>query len=364
MPTVFLTGFPGFLGSGLVTRLLDRYDEATTVTCLVQPKFRDRAESRAAELADDPDRVDLVEGDITDPDLGLAADTYDDLQDEAIEVFHLAAVYDLATEREPARQVNVEGTRHMLDFAGGVDDLRRFQYVSTVTVAGTYDGRFREDMLQEGQRFCNYYETTKHMAEVLVQQRMDEIPTTIYRPGVAVGDSDTGETDKFDGMYELLALLEDQGSAAVLPIVPGARDAEFNVVPRDFIVDAIGHLSGIDDSAGEVYHLTDPDPPTTVELVKILGEELGKSVTFTPPIVPKGLVEGVAASLARFSDDAAEFVRSGGLTYFAWPPTFDCSNTVRDLEGSGIECPPFEAYADVLVEFYENNPQVGAEAMN
>lgn len=363
MSTVFLTGFPGFLGSGLVTRLLDRYDDGTTVTCLVQPKFRDRAESRAAELADDPDRIDLREGDITDPDLGLG-DAYDDLQAETLEVFHLAAIYDLATEREPARQVNIEGTRHVLEFAAGVDDLRRFQYVSTVTVAGTYSGRFTEDMLQEGQQFCNYYETTKHMAEVLVQNRMDEIPTTIYRPGVVVGDSETGETQKYDGMYGLLELLDDQGAVAVLPTLVGSDTAEFNVVPRDYLVEAMAYLSGIDDSEGEVYHLADPDPKTTTELLTILGDAMGKAWTFAPAIVPKDLADGAVSLLSRFNDDAAELVETGELTYFAWPPSFDCSNAVRDLEGSGIECPDLEEYADVLVEFYQNNPEVGADAMH
>jgi len=362
MSTVFLTGFPGFLGSGLVTRLLDRYDEAT-ITCLVQSKYRDEAASRAADLAEDPDRIELVEGDITDPDLALDDETRDRLQAETIEVFHLAALYDLATEREPARQVNVAGTRHVLNFAEGIEALDRLHYVSTVTVAGTYDGRFREDMLLEGQQFCNYYESTKHNAEVLVQERMPELPTTIYRPGVVVGDSDTGETQKYDGMYEFVRLLDDQGSRAVIPVIAGSRSAEFNVVPRDYVVDAIGYLSGIEDSEGEVYQLADPDPPTTDELVRTLGAAMGKSSTFVLPIVPKGLVEGIASSLARFSDDAAEFVQAGSLTYFAWPPSFDCSNAVRDLEGSGVECPDFEEYADALVDFYEDNPDIGEEGM-
>jgi thioester reductase-like protein len=363
MTTVFLTGFPGFLGSGLIERLLDRYDD-TTVTCLVQSKFREEAESRAADLADDPDRIDFVEGDLTADRLGLAEEAYADLQAQTVEVFHLAAIYDLAVEREPARQVNVAGTRRMLEFAAGVDGLERFHYVSTVVVAGTYDGRFTEDMLREGQQFCNYYESTKHAAEVLVQERMDELPVTIYRPGVAVGDSDTGATQKYDGMYEFVELLADQGSTAVVPTVFGSSGAEFNVVPRDYIVDAIGYLSGIDESEGKVYHLADPDPPTTAELITTLGAAMGKTRTFVLPIVPKGITEGILSSLAYISDDAAEFVRAGGLTYFDWPPSFDCSNAVEDLEGSGIECPDFGDYAENLVEFYEANPEVGSEAMH
>jgi thioester reductase-like protein len=343
--------------------LLGRYDDRT-VTCLVQSKFRDEATARAADIAENPDRVELVTGDITDASLGLDADTYDRLQDETVEVFHLAAIYDLTVEREIAKPVNVDGTRHVVDFAAGVDDLDRLHYVSSVVVAGTYDGTFTEEMLLEGQGFANYYESTKHNAEVLVRERMDEVPTTIYRPGVAVGDSDTGETQKYDGMYQVLELLADQGSTAVLPLPAGAKGAEFNVVPRDYIVDAIGYLSGIDDSEGEVYHIADPDPPTIAEMCRVLGDALGKSRVFTPRLVPAGLVEGVMTSLGWFSDGAAEFVQAGGFHYFAWPASFDCSNAVRDLEGSGVECPDFAEYAPTLVEFYENNPDIGEEGMN
>ena len=363
MTTVFLTGFPGFLGSALIERLLDRYDEDTTVTCLVQPKYRQQAEDRAAELAGDEDRVEFVEGDLTDETLALTQSTYEDLQEETVEVFHLAAIYDLAVDREPAKAVNIDGTRHMLEFAEDVDNLERFHHVSSVVAAGDYEGRFTEEMLQEGQSFHNYYETTKHMSEVLVQQRMDDIPATVYRPGVAVGDSETGETQKYDGMYAFVEMLADQGDNAVVPAVYGSGAAEFNVVPRDYIVDAIGYLSGIEESEGKVYHLADPNPPTTKELIKTLGDAFGKKRTFVLPVIPKGLTEGVLASLSRFSDEAEEFVKSGGLSYYVWPASFDCSNAVEDLEGSGVECPTFEDYAENLVEFYQENPDIGTEGM-
>jgi len=364
MTTVFLTGFPGFLGSALVERLLDRYDEDTTVTCLVQPKFGDEAAERAAELDGDEDRIEFAEGDLTDERLDLSDDTYERLQAETVEVYHLAAIYDLAMDRAPGEAVNVAGTRHVLDFAEGVADLDRLHHVSSVVVAGTYDGRFTEEMLLEGQRHSNYYETTKFQSEVLVQERMDELPVTIYRPGVAVGDSDTGETQKYDGMYAFLEMLEDQGSTAVVPAVYGSGSAEFNVVPRDYIVDAIGYLSGIEESEGKVYHLADPDPPTTSELIETLGDAAGKKRTLVLPVLPKGITEGVLASLARVSEGAKEFVQAGGLTYYVWPPSFDCSNAVEDLEGSGVECPDFGEYAENLVEFYRENPDIGTEGMN
>ncbi|WP_336135305.1 SDR family oxidoreductase [Natronomonas amylolytica] len=359
MPTVFLTGFPGFLGSALVERLVDRHDNGTTITCLIQETYRSEAESTRVDIEADHDadgRIDLVEGDITDGDLGLG-DDYERLQDEAIEVYHLAAMYDLTMDREPGRLVNIEGTRHVLDFAAGAD-LDRLHYVSSVVVSGLYEGTFTEGMLQEGQLFGNYYETTKHMAEVLVQQRTDEIPTTIYRPAVAVGDSETGETQKYDGPYAFVEALLDQGDNAVIPAPRGASESEFNLVPRDFVVDAIGYLSGIDASEGKVYHLADPDPPTTTELIKRFGEAAGKKRTIVVPY-PKGIVEGLLTSLKPDSD----LLKSGGLEYQTWDASFDCSNTIADLEGSDVEIPDFDDYADALVEFVEDNPDIGDDAM-
>ena len=142
MATVFLTGFPGFLGSALVERLLDRHDDETTVTCLIQSKYREQAEERAADLNGDADRVELLEGDVTEADLGLG-DAYDDLQDETVEAYHLAAIYDLTMDREPGKQVNIEGTRHVLEFVAGAD-VERFHYVSTVVVSGLYQAEQAE----------------------------------------------------------------------------------------------------------------------------------------------------------------------------------------------------------------------------
>ncbi len=354
MSTVFLTGFPGFLGSALVERLLERHDAETTITCLIQAKYREEAETRASEITaggGSDDRIVLVEGDITEADLGLG-DAYEELQAETEAVYHLAAIYDLTVDRAPAKAVNIDGTRHMLDFAEGADP-ERFHYVSTVVVAGMYEGRFTEEMLQEGQVFANYYESTKHAAEIEVQQRMDEIPTTIYRPGAAVGDSDTGETQKYDGPYAFIEALLDQGSTAVIPAPRGASEAEFNVVPRDYVVEAIGYLSGLEESEDTVYHLADPDPPTTTELIKTLGNAAEKTRTIIIPY-PKSLIAGIIETI----DPEHDLVKGGGLEYQTWGASFDCRNAQADLEGSGIECPQFADYAANLVEFVRENPDI------
>ncbi|MCB1034654.1 MAG: SDR family oxidoreductase, partial [Acidobacteria bacterium] len=206
MAKVFFTGFPGFLGSELLPRVLERLSEDTAV-CLIQGKFRDLAETRVEELtAAHPaieGRVELVEGDITLPDLGLGE--AQELKAEVTEIFHLAAVYDLSVPRKVGMKVNVEGTRYLLDFAQGCPNLKRFQYVSTCYVSGRYAGIFRETDLEKGQAFNNYYEETKYLAEVEVQARMKKgLPATIYRPAIVVGDSRTGATQKYDGPYYVI----------------------------------------------------------------------------------------------------------------------------------------------------------------
>src|SRR3954451_13506022 len=260
--TYLLTGFPGFLAGRLVPRLLADDDEARIVA-LVEP----RMVPRARELA--PDGVDVQPGDITDPALGLDARTYDRLAGEVVRVFHLAAVYDLAVGAELAERVNVAGTQHVVDFCRRARQLERHHYISTAYVAGQRSGLVLEADLAAGQVFKNFYESTKFAAEVIVRASMDDVPTTIYRPAIVVGDSKTGETQKFDGPYYLLRTI-----ARVLPgPIPqfGRSEAPFNVVPIDFIVEALQAASRDPEAVGQTLHLVDPEPVTAADLARILS---------------------------------------------------------------------------------------------
>ncbi|WP_254766355.1 SDR family oxidoreductase [Salinilacihabitans rarus] len=353
-PEVLLTGFPGFLGSALIERLVARGDGP--IACLVQPAYRERAERRAAEIAGpDDDRIRLYEGDITEPDIGL--DGLDDLA-SVREVYHLAAVYDLAVDPALGEAVNVRGTEHVLDVAETLD-VERFQYVSTCYVSGRYDGVFTEDHLREGQTFNNHYEETKYRAEVAVQERMAEgLAATIYRPAIVVGDSETGETEKYDGPYYLLRLLLAQPRPLATSFaLPGASDAELNVVPRDFVVDAIAHLSGREDAAGEVYQLCDSAPLPVPAFVDALAEAAGRRTVSVP--TTKGLARAATARLAERGLPA----EPATIDYLDHPTRYACPNTRRALAGTGIECPPFESYVDDLVAFVREHPDVGDEAM-
>ena len=364
MTTIFLTGFPGFLGSALVERLLARYPQDVSLSCLIQKKFRRQAEERAAALTEPhpgwSGRIELFAGDITRPELGLG-DEYARLQSEAVEIYHLAAVYDLGVAQELAMRVNVDGTRHMLAFAQGCPRLQRFQYVSTLYVSGNHPGIFSEADLSVSQEFNNHYEETKYLAELDVQRAMaNGLPATIYRPAIVTGDSKTGATQKYDGPYYFIRwLLRQPEAAAILPVVGNPRAARVNVVPRDFVIDAIAYLSGIEASEGKVYHLCDPNPLTVDEMIDAIGRATGRRIIRLP--LPKNVAKGALAHIPGV--EALMQIEPESVEYFVLRTNYTCENTLADLEGSGLTCPSFADYIDTLVAFMREHPDISSAAM-
>ncbi|KRF36688.1 SDR family oxidoreductase [Nocardioides sp. Soil805] len=361
MSALLMTGFPGFLGSALLGRLLARRPDAHAV-CLVQARHLPAARQRLAAIeAAEPHvvgRVRLVVGDITAPGLGLtAADTR--LLDDITEVWHLAAVYDLAVAEEVARRVNVGGTERMLELCRDLPALERLHHVSTCYVSGRYDGEFREDDLELGQEFRNHYEATKHDAERLVRAAMDDgLPATVYRPGIVVGDSRTGETQKYDGPYFLATFLRRQLPLAVVPAVGDPDRVRFCLAPRDFVVDAMDRLSVLDASLGRTYALTDPDPPTVRELVDAVAGRLGRRVVWVP--LPLSLTRA-AVSLPLVERLMGLPVEA--LDYFASPTTYDTTWATTDLAATGVACPRFADYSARLLDFMVEHPELDSAAM-
>ena len=236
MALSLLTGFPGFIGRRLAKHLLDD-DPGATVVALVEPRMLAAGRDVAAEM--DPERIQVLSGDITDRRRGLEDGDYDRLTAEVTRVFHLAALYDLAVPVELAQRVNVDGTGNVLEFCIATAALERLAYVSTAYVAGRRKGVVYEHELIMGQEFKNHYESTKFQAEVWVREAMDRVPTTIVRPAIVVGDSRTGETQKFDGPYYLLrAISQAERAGGSIPQF-GRLEAAFNVVPIDYVVAAI-----------------------------------------------------------------------------------------------------------------------------
>ena len=349
MPRVlFVTGFPGFIGRRLVHGLLEA-DQEARVVALVEPSQAARAQDAAARLA--PERIEILQGDISQRDLGLAQDQLLRLAGEMTEAFHLAAIYNLAVPLEVAQRVNVDGTGNILDLCARSEQLERLNYVSTAYVAGERKGVVYEHELSLGQSFKNHYESTKFQAELWVQIRMREIPTTIYRPAIVVGDSRTGETEKFDGPYYILRTISravERGGP--IPHIGSAR-SPFNVVPVDFIVSALIAASSDPAASGETLHLVDPEPISSAELGRLLSlEYCGKEPTLRVP----GPALAQSLRFRRMRDYFSGAPRES-IQYLNHPVRFDTRKADDLLERHGLRCPRFEEYAASMVGFFREH---------
>ena len=353
MSSIFLTGFPGFIGARLVHALAEQHPDAS-FRLLIQPKFHVEAQQVLEDLGL-KDRAELLTGDITEPDLGLA-DELDALTAETTHAFHLAAVYDLAIPREIGWTINVDGTRHVLDVLARCEQLEAFGYVSTAYVSGKRTGTIYENELVHAAGFKNYYEETKYHAEVLVQDRMDTIPTIVFRPGIVVGDSRTGETSKFDGPYFILQALRKLPRVTFMTKV-GSGQNTVNLVPVDFVIEAMTYLTAQPEHVGTVFHLTDPHPMTTQEILELFTDLMGMHAAFVP-VPPKLARTLMQTGLGKYLGIAPELI-----DYFDHPSRYDATNTLTALEGTGIACPPLIGYAHRMLEYLREHRDVRATAM-
>lgn len=355
---VLITGFPGFIAGRLVERLLaDPSDARFFLMC--EPRFvlAARAKCEAIEKAYPAfaGRWHLVEGDIRQDDLALAPGVEALLRDHVRVVWHLAAIYDLAVPASLAYAVNVDGTVNVLDLCERLPHLERLMYVSTCFVAGTRNGRVYEDELDVGQTFKNHYESTKCWAEKHVRHRMKAIPTTIVRPSIVVGDSSTGETQKGDGPYFVMQLLFRLPSWA--PMVNlGEMRAKVNLVPVDFVVDAMARLAAEPRAAGQTFALADPDPLTAREIL----EQMVKTLRRAPVIatVPWGVVAPV---LKRRRIQKALRVPFESFAYFNHRVEFDTTHASKLLSDLRAPCPSFGQYMPTLVAYAQENPSIFQE---
>ena len=351
--TIFLTGFPGFIAGRLVERLAG---EGARFLLLVQPAFVERARTEIAQLSEEAgapaERFRVLEGDITREDLGLSASDLEEAQSEATVLFHLAAVYDLAVAREVGVRVNVEGTRNDNRFALSLPKLKRYHYVSTCYVAGRRTGLILEAELRHAAGFRNFYEETKYLAELEVEALKRELPVTIHRPSVVCGDSRTGETAKYDGVYYLINYLRIFPAALSLANI-GNRDVRLNVVPVDFVVEAMAALAADDAAAGETVQLADPAPLTTEELFNVISRNLaGRESLFTLP------APVVRTTLNIPLNERVTGLPRVGVPYFFLKQTYDTARASALLEPHGVRCPRFPEYAPALLDFVERHPKL------
>ena len=349
--TIFITGFPGFIAGRLIQRLAR---EDARFILLVQPALLDRARKEIAGIANlngaRPDSFSIVEGDITEPNLGLSSPDLDRARAEAQTVFHLAAAYDLAVTREAAQRVNVQGTKNVNEFAKSLPRLGRYHYVSTCYVAGRRSGLIREAELQHSKGFRNHYEESKYMAEVSVDALKSQLPVTIHRPAVVTGDSRTGETAKYDGIYYLIHYLRKwPGGLTLLNI--GNSEVCLNLVPIDFVIEAMVALAQDKRAVGATVQLADPAPLTTEELFDEIAKRVGgrKSII----TMPRNLVYPVL--MAPGAPKITGLPHSA-VPYFFLKQAYDTTRARELLEPHGIRTPKFPDYVEALLGFVERHP--------
>ncbi len=360
--SAFVNGGTGFIGRSLVRRLLERDHE--TINLLVYQPTPDLIDGLRAFWGKGAERVKFIEGDISRPDLGVAAKDAARLKGKVDHFFHLAAVYDLKADPAVVVAANVAGVGNALAFAKSVK-AGCFHHVSSIAAAGLYDGVFREDMFEEARGLDHPYYASKHKGEGLVRAET-EIAWRIYRPGIVVGDSRTGEIDKIDGPYYFFKLIQKLRDAlpSWVPMI-GIEGGRINVVPVDFVVAAMDHLAHLDGLDGRAFHLTDPNPMRVGDMLNTLAKA-AHAPPFTMRVnaglfgfAPPALMRGMMA-LTPFRRMRKMMMKELGLPddvlmFVNYPTRFDGRETQKLLRPAGIEVPAFEDYAWRLWDYWERH---------
>ena len=348
---ILVTGATGFLGVQLVRELLQQKPNATLALLI-----RDTASQSAQQRADsfiplaDRSRVQVYSGDVSQSNCGLITADYERLLAETTRVIHSAATVRFDHSLDEARRINVEGTRHVLDFASSARDLKSFAYVGTAYVAGERSGLVRESELAVGQSYRNTYEQTKAEAEALVHTRLASLPGVILRPSIIVGDSRTGVTSSFKMMYWPLKIY----ARGLWRTIPGYPDAVLDIVPVDFVASAVARLLFDEAALGSTVHLcAGPRASATIEQVAHRAKEYFNGLE--PRFVDPRFFFAVVRPLLSLSlwGRKRRVLRDGRAykDYFTMRMQFDTNDAERLLQPAGLHPPPVLDYLDRLFHY-------------
>jgi NAD(P)-dependent dehydrogenase (short-subunit alcohol dehydrogenase family) len=357
----FVTGGTGFLGHNLIKCLLKRKGK---IYVLVRSGSKSKLTNLKKTWGEDGKRVIPITGDLAKPRLGVSSANRKKLEGKIGQVFHLAAIYDLKADAASQEVANIEGTLNTVRFAEAVK-AKRFNHVSSIAAAGLYPGTFREDMFAEAQGLDNPYFRTKHESEAVVRVKCD-IPWRIYRPGIVVGDSKTGVIDKIDGPYYFFKLIQKMRRAmpAWMPAI-GLEGGRLNMVPVDFVVQALDHIAHKAGEDGKCFHLTDPKPLRIGEVLNLFADAAhapqmtmridARLFNYIPSIIKQGIT--MLPPAKRISRQVMKDLGMPPevLKFINYPTKFDCRETERALKGSGISVPRMEDYAWRLWDYWERH---------
>src|SRR5215216_3676069 len=353
--TYFVTGATGFIGRHLVERLLEREGD---IHVLVREGSTDKLERWHGQ-----ERVKPVFGDLSQPQLGVDETARERLQG-VDHFFHLAAVYDITADETTNALLNVGGTQNAIDLANAIG-AKRFHHMSSIAVAGGYDGWFTEDDFDEGQEFPSPYHRTKFESEKLVRERVQG-PWRVYRPSLVVGNSKTGEMDKIDGPYYFFKVIQKLRHALPewFPLV-SLEFGRANIAPVDYVAAAVDHIAHQEGLDGQAFHIVDPKPPRSGDVLNTFADaahaphavmRVDKRMT---DMLPKGVLS-YALRIPALREIRRSFLADLGipeevLKHAEMRTRFDARDTLRALNGSGIELPKLETYADKLWDYWERN---------
>lgn len=349
---VLLVGFPRtFVARKTLEGLLEQ-ETASRITCLVADGYQERANTwLAARPRSERERVDLVIGESWAIDFGLSGADYMTLARSIEVIHHCGAITYPDVDRQTAQRININGTVEVVELAEAASHLERLVLWSSASVSQPQHGLATEQELIKPSRFRSVIEETRFHAERIVRAEMDHIPTTILRPSIVVGDSRTGEIDRFEGPYLLVLLMLNSPVDLRVPL-PGRGDIPLNLVPIDYVVNAGLAITNNPRAAGHTFHLVDPHPPTVHRVFEMIAEAAGRRA----PVgnLPTNLATAVLRTpgLERFAMIPRTF-----LEQLATEVTYDARNSREMLANTGIECPPVQSYLRTLVEHVRHKQQ-------